>query len=673
MNNLPNIKKSLAIAMSILLMPVILLSTVRPGMAQESRVAPNGSVTTTLAQGPTDPVELEAFLDALMSKDMDMYHIAGAAVSVVKDGKLFFAKGYGYADLEKGIPVDPEQTIFHIGSIGKVFTWTAVMQLAEQGKLDLEADVNTYLDFHIPDTFPQPITLKHLLTHTTGFDERWAGSAVLDSEDMVPVGDWLVSHMAKRVRPAGDSAAYSNYNAMLAGYIVARVSGQSYEQYIQEHILNPLGMLHSTVQYPMPPELRPLASVGYMYVDGDFQATPDYIAQPVLVPSGGHQASVKDMARFMIAHLQNGRYSDATIPQVSIFNEATAQQMHSTHYTPDPRFMGIAYGFFDFSQNGQHTIGHRGYFPPMHNLMLLLPDKNLGVFVVYNSEGGNMVADPHDDFQVAFFNHYFPAPAVETIQPSADFAQRADRFVGSYRQTSFPSGSFLKVAGLMGGMKADISDSGDGTLLLTYDYSLFSGHENRFVEVEPLYFRQVDGSRALAFREDDRGRITHMFIDPVNFTAFEKLGWYETSGFNMTLLLACALIFLLMIPIAAIGYLRNRRSSDDRKFTSRNAGAATWILTGLSILNLLIMAGVAWGAMVGISSFMLEPPMVLKVIMGLTILSVVLTAGALIYTVLAWKNRYWSIFSRSYYTLATFAAVAFVWFLDYWNLLGWRY
>ena len=134
------------------------------------------SVLEQEEQGPTDPAELEAFLDELLAKDMEEYHIAGAAVSVVKDGKLFFAKGYGYADLEKGIPVDPEQTIFRIGSIGKMFTWTAVMQLVEQGKLDLDADVNTYLDFRIPDTYPQPITLKHLMTHTSGFEDRWLES-----------------------------------------------------------------------------------------------------------------------------------------------------------------------------------------------------------------------------------------------------------------------------------------------------------------------------------------------------------------------------------------------------------------------------------------------------------------------------------------------------------------
>ena len=120
---------------------------------------------------------MEAFLDKLLGREMEKHHIAGAAVSVVKDGKLFFAKGYGYADLENGIPVDPEQTIFRIGSVAKLFTWTAVMQLVEQGKLDLDADINTYLDFRIPDTYPQPITLKHLLTHTSGFEDRYFESA----------------------------------------------------------------------------------------------------------------------------------------------------------------------------------------------------------------------------------------------------------------------------------------------------------------------------------------------------------------------------------------------------------------------------------------------------------------------------------------------------------------
>src|SRR5215217_6913236 len=312
-NHLLIIKKFMAISMPIMLTLVILLSTSGSAMAQENRVVPGRNVSTAPSQqqGPTDPAELEAFLDEELGREMEKHHIAGAAVSVVKDGELFFTKGYGYADLENKIPVDPERTIFRIGSVGKVFTWTAVMQLVEQGKLDLDEDINTYLDFRIPDTYPQPITLKDLMTHTSGFEERWLDSVVSDPSELVPAREWLVSYMPARVHPPGDIAGYSNYNAMLAGYIVARVSGEPYDQYIQEHILNPLGMVHSTAQSPIPPDLRAHASVGYTYEDGAFHVFPDYTVQPAALPSGAHQASVTDMARFMIAHLQNGRYGDA--------------------------------------------------------------------------------------------------------------------------------------------------------------------------------------------------------------------------------------------------------------------------------------------------------------------------------------------------------------------------
>ena len=157
------------------------------------------------------------------------------------------------------------------------------------------------------------------------------------------------------------------------------------------------------------------------------------------------------MARFMIAHLQNGRYSDANIAEARILKETTAQQMHSTLYTPDPRLLGTAYGFFDFSDNGQRTLGHSGYVPPMHSLLLLLPDQNLGVFVAYNSEGGGDLTTQHFGFQRAFFDHYYPAPAVEPIQPPADFAERAGRFVGSYRSPAAHIPPSIKIAGLFGG------------------------------------------------------------------------------------------------------------------------------------------------------------------------------------------------------------------------------
>jgi CubicO group peptidase (beta-lactamase class C family) len=658
-------KKSLALAMTIMVTLGMLLTTVGSAMAQDNRVAPGRTVPTAPSQhqGPTDSAELEAFLDTLFGKEMEEHHIAGATVSVVKDGELFFAKGYGYADLENGIPVDPDRTGFRIGSVTKLFTWTAVMQLVEQGKLDLDADINTYLDFRIPDTYPQAITLKHLLSHTAGFEDRFFEVLATDAGHMAPAREWLVSHMPARVRPPGDVAAYSNYGTSLAGYIVARASGEPYEQYIQKHILGPLGMVHTTAHSPIPPDLRAQASVGYTYVDGAFQAFPDYMGQLAMVPAGGMQASATDMARFMIAHLQDGHYTDATIAEARILKKTTAQQMHTPLYTPDPRILGNAYGFFDFSDTGQRTIGHSGESHPFNTLLLLLPDQNLGVFVSYNSEGGGDLTNQHLGFQRAFFDHYYPPPAVEPIQPAADFAERAGRFTGSYRITRGSYTTLEKVTGLFGAV--EISDSGDGALRFTTPWG-----EWRLVEVEPLYFRQVDGQFGIVFREDDQGRITHMFTDLTPMFAFEKLNWYETPGFTMALALGCVLIFLSMILVASIRAIRNRRLSADRESAPRGARVAYRIILGIGVLNLLFVVGtMLWGNPVplfGVS-------MVYKVVLGLGVVAAVLTIGALVYMVVAWKNSYWGIAARVHYTLVTVAAVAFVWFLNSWNLLGWRF
>lgn len=539
------------------------------------------------------------------------------------------------------------------------------MQLVEQGKLDLDTDINTYLDFRIPDTYPQPVTLKHLMTHTSGFENRMLASATTDAADLVPAREWLVSHMDARVRPPGQSAGYSNYNAMLAGYIVSRVSGQPYDQYIQEQILDPLGMVHSTARSPVPPELRPHVSVGYTYTDGTFQPFPGYLAQPALLPSGAHHASVTDMARFMIAHLQDGRYSDANIPEAHILKEATMQQMHTTLYSPDPRLLGNAYGFFDFSDNGQRTLGHIGENPPaMQSLLLLLPDQNLGVFVAYNSQGGTNLTTQHLGFQRAFFDHYYAVPAVAPLQPPADFAERAGRYEGSYRWTMGAETTLLKTMGLFGTGK--VSASGDGTLLFATPYG-----EWRFVEVEPLYFRQVDGPFGIAFGEDGQGRINRMYADLMPQFAFERVDWYETPAFNMALALVAVLIFLSTIPVAAIRFMQDRRH---RKPAPRVARAAYWLILGISVLNLLYLAGlIVWGVGPVMTVPVQSLSLMAKIVLGLGVLSALLTAGALFYAVLAWKNRYWGIAFRAYYTLATVAAVAFVWFLNYWNLLGWRY
>jgi hypothetical protein len=363
----------------------------------------------------------------------------------------------------------------------------------------------------------------------------------------------------------------------------------------------------------------------------------------------------------MIAHLQHGRYSDENIPEARILEESTCEQMHTTLYTPASHILGNAYGFFDWSDNGQRTVGHQGYLPPMHGELFLLPDQKLGVYVVYNSEGARRLTNAHAGFQRAFFDHYFPASAAEPLQPPADFAKRASRFVGSYRPTDSAGTTAFKSAGIM--EVVEVSAPGDGTLLFG---------DSRFVEMEPLYFRQVDGPFGIAFREDGQGHITHLFFDGTPHLAYAKLDWYETRGFNMVLVLGSVLIFLSTIPVAAVRFIRDRRGND-RTSGSRGPRLAGWIILAISVLNLLFLVGFALGMTEMMQNVLLDPPLIIKIALGLGLLAALLTVGALVYAVLVWKNGYWSVVFRSYYTLVTVAAVAFVWFLNYWNQLGWRY
>src|SRR5215467_4771549 len=198
--------------------------------------------------------DIEAFLDGLVPLQIKHDDIAGATIAVVKDGKLLFAKGYGYADLEKKKPVSPQDTLFRPGSISKLFTWTAIMQLYEQGKLDLDRNVNDYLDFKIPDAFGKPITLKNIMTHTPGFEEQVKDLFTNDAAKP-NLGEYLKAHIPKRIYPPGTVPAYSNYATAVAGYIVQRVSGRPFEEYVSENIFKPLNMTHSTFVQPLPSNL----------------------------------------------------------------------------------------------------------------------------------------------------------------------------------------------------------------------------------------------------------------------------------------------------------------------------------------------------------------------------------------------------------------------------------
>src|SRR5262245_8832636 len=294
--------------------------------------------------------DVEAFLDGLVPLQIKHDDIAGATIAVVKDGKLLFAKGYGYADVEKKKPVSPQDTLFRPGSISKLFTWTAIMQLYEQGKLDLDRNVNDYLDYKIPDAFGKPITLKNIMTHTPGFEEQVKDLFRTDTSKL-NLGEYLKTHIPQRIYPPGTVPAYSNYATAVAGYIVERVSGKPFDQYIAENILKPLNMTHSSFSQPLPKELAPLMSNGYRL--GSDKPEAFEVVNPF--PAGSLSSSATDMAQFMMAHLADGQLGNA-----QILKPETARLMHSRLFGLDDQTNAMCYGFYEESRNGHRIIGHGG-------------------------------------------------------------------------------------------------------------------------------------------------------------------------------------------------------------------------------------------------------------------------------------------------------------------------
>jgi CubicO group peptidase (beta-lactamase class C family) len=291
----------------------VLCVAARVAFAQPAITAPRGASPASPQKIGAAPAltaqDVESFLDGMVPLQLAQQDIAGAVISVVKDGKLLFAKGYGFSDVAHRTPVTADATLFRIGSISKTFTWTAVMQLVEQGKLDLDRDVNTYVDFTIPAPYGKPVTMRHLLTHTAGFEENVKDLFVKDVASVRPLGEYLRTHLPPQIFPPGTTPAYSNYGAALAGYIVQRVSGSPLNDYIRLNVLAPLGMTRASIDQPLPKDLEPLMSRGYSRA-----SQPPKVFEVVQAwPAGSMSASAEAMSRFMIAQLNDGEYGGARI------------------------------------------------------------------------------------------------------------------------------------------------------------------------------------------------------------------------------------------------------------------------------------------------------------------------------------------------------------------------
>ena len=531
------------------------------GAALAQPTAPEGK--------PLTAADLETWLDGVMPMTLKLTGTPGVTVAVVKDGAVLFEKGYGYADMAKLTPVDARTTLFRPGSVSKLFTWTAVMQQVEAGKLDLDADVNKYLDFQIPAYEGKPITLRNIMTHRTGFEEVVKDLITFTGEG--PTDEQTVKkYIPPRIYPPGTTVGYSNYATSLAGYIVQRVSGEPFQDYLDRHIFAPLGMKNSTFRQPLPEAMRANMALGYKDVD-----TPGEGFEIISMPAAGSLSSTADdMAKFMIAHLNGG---------AGLLKPETAKQMHEFVIRSFPDLNGNALGFYESSFNGRRAIAHGGDTVYFHSELLLLPAEKVGFYMSVNGGGrAGMGARSRYFIVPEFADRYFPGKEGPKPLDAQTAKEHARLIAGRYRTTRRADSTFISLATLAGAVT--VTAHPDDTI----SQSLL-GFPVRYREVKPFLWQEVGGHDKLQATVVD-GKVVSWSTDMLTAAfSFEPETGLVGSGAALPLVgLALVLILagLFMWPAGAVARraVANPRTLSRPKVLAIRAGRIFAILTVVATL-----------------------------------------------------------------------------------------
>lgn len=610
--------------------------------------------------GAINPGELERWVDGWLGSHLSAPGGApGLVISVVQRNHVLLARGYGVADLATGAPVTGD-TVFRVGSLSKPFTAAAAMQLVEAGRLDARQPVNRYLrDMQVSSAFGRPVTVLDLVTHTAGFDVRLEGTAAATDREVQPLGTYLRANLPPQVRRSGEILSYSNHGYALLGHVVEQVTGLPFERYVTEHVFVPLGMLHSSFRFT--PDVQKRAAVGYER-SGATGFRPSAPIHPHIYPAAGLNTTARDMAGFMIALLNGGRLGEARI-----LSEVSAAEMQRQQFTQSPAMPGIAMGFFENVTRGERALVHGGGIRGFMSGVCLWPRQRLGLFVSNNGYSAALV----QSFLAAFVEHYFRLtngtdPARITTPPALE------PFEGAYRAASTARGNLEKAGGLFGG---DVEIRAVGG----YRPHLDLGGDP-FVPTGRFQFVLDRGEEPLAFGENGRGKVALLItVSPLlGCEVFEKLRWYETARVHRELLVLFCASFLSVV-LAPLGgrLLQTVARPLGRQFRpnlprprgrGRWAHAVLFVITSLNLIFLLLMV-VAFrlardtGVLYGI------PPLA-RFDLGLSAATALLALTLPFCLWKVWRQRYWSRTVRLHYTWCSVAAIAFIPFLRYWNLLG---
>jgi CubicO group peptidase (beta-lactamase class C family) len=617
------------------------------------------ALSASVSEPQTAPLtagDVSAWLDSYLPAALHAGDIAGAVVVVVKDGKVLVEHGYGFSDVAKQAPVDPKLTLFRLASVSKLLTWTAVMQLVEQGRINLDADVNQYLDFKIPPRDGKPITMRNLLQHSAGFEDVFR-NLLADDPQVQTYETWLKSWTPERVFPAGTIPAYSNYGGTLAGYILQRVSGEPFDAYIEKHIFQPLDMQHSTFREPLPAALAPLMSQAY--TTASLPPRKFEVTRPV--PVSALTSSADDMAHFMIAHLQDGEYMGTRILRTQ-----TAQLMHDSPFTVLPGIDRMELGFYETNINGREVIGHTGDTSWFHSALHLFLKDGVGLFFSFNSQGKQGTVGPlRTALFEAFADRYFPGPAETQRVDATAAAAHAEMLTGYWISSRRSQSALPATLALFPGSQPKVTLSAKGELVLPGLGP--NGKPLHWIETAPFVWTAADTHLRVAAKVVD-GRAVMLGSNQSPASVLLRPQWYENAAWTLPAVGVTTYALLLTAlcwPIAAI-VRRLRRTPLNLDASSYQAYrgskiaaiaiVAAWSLWGVTLQQLVANLGVP-DSQVRIAQYFGLIAFIGGLGLMLWNLRVVWSGGR------RWPAKTWSI------VLALSAAVV-LWFAWIFNLIG---
>jgi len=619
--------------------------------------APVESNVTKLPERELTKADVDTWLDGFMPYALERGNAAGAVVVVVKDGKPLTQRGFGYADIAKRRPVDPETTLFKQASVSKTITWTAVMQMVEAGKIGLDTDINAYLDFSIPPYDGKPVTMRNLMTHSAGFDEVQRGLNSYDIKDIPTLATAMKRQVPARIYAPGSTPAYSNYGTALAGYIVERVSGMSFDDYVEQRIFAPAGMARSTMRAQLPARLQPLLANGYTLGSGK----PGRPELNSFAPAGGMAAPGADLGRFMIAHLDNGG---------ALLKPETAQLMHDSITRMIPPLNGMALGFYEQNINGRKVLSHGGDSIEFHSQLWLFPGEKVGIYMSMNAAGSNKVSGPiRSHLFEAFADRYFPAVQRDGRVDAATARDHARMMVGTHNKTRRLETSFLKAAEVAGQFKVTLDAEGGLVFSAAQD---IGGAPRKWVEIAPFVWREAGGKMRLAAKVEN-GRVVRFGIDSSSpFMLFEPVPWYSSSAWLTPALLASLAALTLTAlswPITAL--VRRRYGVRPARSTAEwRAYRLTRALAGLAVAVMIAWPVFASSLLSDFSSMNGELDWALIALRIATPLVLVALLGVALWNLwLVWKGAPGK-FARIWSVALLFSAIVLLWIAVVFHLIG---